>query len=1275
MNNRLQFRHCNTLFETRQEAIEYIQAQIRFATEGLALKDKSQGFSLYGEPTVLKYKNEDDATNPHIIIAVGAVTNEGTQYNDNRFCIIDVDKTASDIESLESALADTVKALSVITKDTNSLKLNAEKTEDGTVISGDVAVAESQVFTNKYGKSVRPNIIKSTDEGLFAHVNMTYVPSEDKIIFSVNGKDSVFKINNNYLVEGYYTKKDETLHLIEKDGTDIAISLENLIAEWGVEGEASNTPIVLTREEVKYGDDPQHHHVEPWQDILKADVRIADKEARPYNILEKTSDGRYLYVDGLASKVTYYKDGKVTDMQTALDAITNDVANDSTNIIYKKASGYYASAKLSYDNVKNALTFTTSTVDGGVNNETFTLNAVKFFEKAYYDAHTEILYIQYIDGNGQVQTIEIPITDMVSDWEVQNTAHNVKINKMRNVSGPDIVSADVNIYKDDNNILVDKNHELFVKGTADNIKYGKKSNVEEALDSLNNNVKDLTAKVGSNTDRLDMVNAELAVETERAKGEESRIEGKVDAETARSTAKDNEQAAAIKDINDKIGDGFSITDSVRKNIDDLNAELEKKINDVLSADASVTVEDGNNATKNIKVNVSGIKEDEMDNIITLHNDGLYVGVDLTYDEEKNQLTFNTSGDKNAKVFDLKTTPWDIDNKQESPITLDKASIDGVDRLSADVRISAKGDNILEKGDGVLYVSSSAITANKNDIDSLRADINVIKDDADIEKNTRQDADNRLKEAIDAEALARVTKDTEFDERIGNNTKAITNLIDTIDDEVAKRESGDAELRDELRTQSSSITDLRVNLSSEITDRKAADTKIESDLSKEISDRVEAIDDIKEALKPLDLQGSQTIEVTKESNKTVFNVRIANGGDNIIVSDTTSTYHGIYSTVRLKYDKSANKLRLYGPNQKQLGEEIELSPSSLIEEVRYDSATQEIVIKYTKSGDSESSEFRIPLTDLFNEWNTDNDRCKGISLTKEDANDTNKGIAKLYGEVLISDNPMNLLAYQDEKYLFADKSGIDKALADIECVSGFTDGFADAVFGDHHGIECGDPFHYIASTNTHYLQEAKSMKDADNILDSKVYEAITTLENVSGDSTSMKEVLGAVIDPSDGKVKYPTSEERCLLKEVKSFAEADKVLESAVCALQNMMVDAQSPTNETKIETIGLNKYIKVNTRLSHGKDYHSWGEDNEFEITNYDVDDENTEFTDTNVLRVVDVTGHEIGLKPYSKYNGLYLSNIWDCGEYTEDGEKYKTDESAEAQNLYESKYKNSVRN
>lgn len=559
--NRLQFRHHPDIFNTREEAIEYIQSKIRFADKGLAFEDPKYGYSLLAEPTVLLYRNENEdsercedlgSKGPHVIIAIGSKTNETSQYCENKFCIIDIDKTEEEISDLGGELEKAVKGLAIFTRDTNTLKLYSEKTDDGTIISGDVVVATSQIFDD----ARKPNIILSTDGGLFTYVNMEYDKDNDLLTFTVNGETKQWLINNNYLIGGWYSKKDESLHLKSKDDSEIVIPLESLIDEWGVEGVASNTPIVLTRENVKYGDNSLHNHVEPWQDVLKADIRLAD---RKYNILKKTSDGRYLYVDGLANNITFFKDGEEMTVQEALANAVKGVSNDSTNIIYEKADGYYATAALKYLNKENKLVFTTSNVTGGTTTEEIKLNSVEAFKKIVYDPVTETLIIMYVDGNGDIQECDVPIGEMMQDWEwdIVNDGHNVKLHKQRVIGGNDKVSADAAIYDDPDNILVDKNHELFVKGTADNIRYGGDGKVSDELDKLNANDADINARLNETSGKVDTLRVEFDAEAERATSEEQRIENKLDNEIVRSKEKDAEHDTKISTIEQTIGDGFS----------------------------------------------------------------------------------------------------------------------------------------------------------------------------------------------------------------------------------------------------------------------------------------------------------------------------------------------------------------------------------------------------------------------------------------------------------------------------------------------------------------------------------------------------------------------------------------------------------------------------------------------------------------------------------------------------------------------------------------------
>ena len=692
MENRLQFRHHTPIFETRQEAIDYIYTQIRYNTDtGLPAIDRSYGFSLLAEPTILRYKNEEDESNPHVIIAIGAATNDGTVgYGDNRFCIIDIDKTEKEIAELNGLIEDAVKGLSIVALNSNTLALHAEKTDEGTVVSGDVKLADGVIFDDFR----RQNSILETENGLFMHVSMTYDQENDTIKFIVNGDALDVRLSNSKLASGVYDKKDESIHLFNNDGSEVVIDCEELIAEWGIEGENSKTPVVLTRDEIGYSSDDGHYHVEPWQDVLRADVRLKDeqkvlqddgtyryeKDPESTNILNRTSDGRYLFVDGRASNIIYYDNGVKSNVRDVLDKVTkNKPSSDDRNIIQSKVDGLFASSSLEYVTAENTLVFKAS----GQPDTRIKLNSVELFKNIYYDGTTEELVIIYVDAEGQVQVEKIPIGDMLRDWEweAQNDGHNVWITKTRIVNGNDKVSADARIYESDDNILVDRAHQLYVKGTADNIKYGEESNVKEALDSL-------IASAASTSDLTD-------------------LEAKVDAEIERSTEKDAEHDAAIAEI---------------------KATADAAINDIVNEDHSINVDKTDPLKPVVGVNLSSEVEDGRKNIIKLNNDGLYANVDLSYVQGENKLIFHTSGEETDKEIKL-DGGWRPSENTDGAIILTKEAYPGEPQevLSAEVIINTThDDNALVNDHGSLYVGANSIVEKSTVFQCLSAETKAVE---------------------------------------------------------------------------------------------------------------------------------------------------------------------------------------------------------------------------------------------------------------------------------------------------------------------------------------------------------------------------------------------------------------------------------------------------------------------------------------------------------------------------------------------------------------------
>ena len=742
MKDRLQFRHHDAIFNTREDAINYIKYDIRFSENGLSKDDVKQLFSLYAEPTVLRYKNADDESNPHIILAIGSKSNqvEGAQYSDNKFCFIDIDKTEDEIEALGDKLKNAITSLEIFTRDTSTLSLSVDKNESGETLSGNVKVPATDIING----TVTNNTLKVTENGIFTYVNLNYDKDTDKLTFTVNGDTKEWNVNNDYITGGTYSIKDESLHLNMHSGNEIVIPFEELINEWDVEGEDADSPIVLTREKVIYEDDKvvDHRHGNRWQDTLKADVRIAKI---PHNILNRTEDGKALYVKGTAGNIKFFKDGKEMTVADALIECANKkLSTDNDNMIYERPDGYFAMSRLTYDAKENTLTFTTSNQSGGTTDEKIELNSIKIIDDARYDRDTESLIFTYTTAKGEYKKLVVPVGSLIDEWVVNNDGHNVILKKERKSNvDKDILSADVRVSSLDNNILVEKGDGLYVNGEAKNIKYGDNSSVEHEISAAKESI----------------VN-----EIERAKKAEK------------------EASDAISNVVATIGSGFTTDthETVTCKVEQLDNAIKSKVSSVGKIDNSVVVDvsDANNPKVGVKLS-SDKRDEKIPNLIELHENGLFAAVDLSYDESRNSLTFTTTnGSKTIKLamnsfvdniyYDAsrevivieytvngKKMPnvevpvrtlineWTVSDNTDGAVKLKKtvnnsgASDNNKDILSAEVIIDKNhGDNMLINDNGALYVSSGIVKEVASKLDK------------EIERATKKDEslENKIDEA-------------------------------------------------------------------------------------------------------------------------------------------------------------------------------------------------------------------------------------------------------------------------------------------------------------------------------------------------------------------------------------------------------------------------------------------------------------------------------------------------------------------------------------------------
>ena len=1346
MKDRLQFRHHDAIFDTREEAIAYMLRDIRNSEVGLANTDRSQTFSLYAEPTVLRYKNVDDETNPHIILAVGAVSNqnEGAQYDDNRFCFIDIDNTEKEISTLDEKIQQAIESLTLFVSDTNTLRLSIERSDSGNTLSGDVKIPSTALVNDN---NVAPNIIKATDNGIFTYVNMTYDKDTDKITFTVNGDTNEWDVNNDYLTGGTYSVEDESLHLNMLKGKEIVVPLEELINEWDVEGEDANSPIVLTRDKVLYEKDTVtgHRHVSKWQDTLKADVRIS-KDVN-FNILEKTENNKALYVRGTADNINFFYNGENMKVSDVLkECIKKKLSTDNDNIIYERPDGIFATAKLEYDIKGNALIFTSSNQTGGTTTERFELNTIKIIENARYDKDTESLIFTYITAKGEVQQLSIPLSSLIEEWTVSNDGHSVRLSKERHPSNDkDVLTADVKVSSLDNNILVEKGDGLFVKGTADNVKYSDNSSVKDEISSTKETL---------------------------------------DSEIKRAQNAEKEVSDAISDIRTTIGSGFTTDthENITCKIEHLSDEVASKVTSVTAKDNTVVVDNTDTNNPKVGIKVSSFKRDgNIPNLISIQDDGIFAAVDLAYDEEHNALTFTTTNatktinltmnsivdsiyydnTKEAIIIEYtvngKKMPnvevpvralineWTVSDNTDGAIKLtkkvnNKTALDNSqDILSAEIIIDkVHDDNMIVNDNGALYVSSRQI----NDVSSRL--------DAEIERSIAKDGEHtnlidankasiaQLDKDVKAEVARATAKDTELTSSVSAIEKKVTDIgtsSDTVKSdlasEIARAKEKEGELEASLIAETTRAekeeTSIKTNLEKESTRATTAESVLSNAITDETARAKAKEGELEASVNDAKLTFVDTTSVKVDAtNKSAVKVsaKIAKSNNNLITLSNDDE-QGLYASVSVQYDVAKDVLSLIGSDGTSVLSTTKLGAGSIVETITYDKDNKELVILYKTAGGREET-VSVSVEDLFNEWEVDSDENNVAIELRKAHNVGEKDV--LTAKVQVLNDPTNMLSINNNK-LYVSNEKVEKNATDIastktdvatvsgkvetltENVNANLDELKDLERASLGVVRPGEEVTYVPHTDAHFINTANSLHGADSLLDVAIFDVKTDVEGVKNDVKGIKtdvegiktdvgvvktdvegvktevesvkadvksvktdvegikttseekskelkrlETVIGVVGNGDTPIVYP-NRGNGILDGSTTYADADDKLESEVLKLRNLTSSTYTSTAKLYAEGADTEKKLKVDVKVSRGKG--SSMEEGNLVITS--VND--AEFSNTNVLRKVEIAGESIE----SNVNGLFLSNSWDCGEYT-------ADDTPTAQNIFDTKYSNEKR-
>ena len=261
----------------------------------------------------------------------------------------------------------------------------------------------------------------------------------------------------------------------------------------------------------------------------------------------------------------------------SLAEMIETISNTLTGVLFEDEDKTKA-IKFDYNPGRNILYYTAGTETGEIK-----LSQAAIVEDAYYDAETEELVIEFILGEGEKQEVRIPVAGLITEWDVADT-DTVHLNKKRTVGpGPDVLSADVKVSDDSDNMLVAKSDGLYVSNSGLTKVENELGAVKEDLALLEDGHFPADYFSGGTINGSTNIQEALL---------------KLDGKLAEDEAKHDEDIAAVRneisELSDKVDSGFtSVNDAIESLDEKVDSGFTKnKVEFELDGDAShLTLED------------------------------------------------------------------------------------------------------------------------------------------------------------------------------------------------------------------------------------------------------------------------------------------------------------------------------------------------------------------------------------------------------------------------------------------------------------------------------------------------------------------------------------------------------------------------------------------------------------------------------------------------------------------------------------------------------------
>lgn len=392
-----------------------------------------------------------------------------------------------------------------------------------------------------------------------------------------------FSVRLNEDSESYLSVSEEGIKLMGIDAkfaetseyVDAQVLAEKNRAE-AAEQTKANAADVYTKAEIdNKGYLTEHQDISNLATIASVDAvtEVAAENANAIQELSAEVDNmKFVTKETDTVRMTMVKETGAETRVLGSDVKLKTLSGENANIIKSDANGLYATVTFSYDKATNKITF-----NDGNGNKVFELNNFGILQEAFYDSENKSIVLVVKKDDESTERITIPVADLVNEWSVQNNTNSpILLSKTAGEDG-DVLSAEVSILNNENNLLVNDNGSLFVDSDCNSHKalWGNEvTNVQGVINILWGAYNDIS--------QIKQDIADLEEDNENIKNTLADLQEDLDNQKGQIAANTSD-IADIKERVENLENGFGDLTTTVNNFDNRITEAENKAQQALDA--------------------------------------------------------------------------------------------------------------------------------------------------------------------------------------------------------------------------------------------------------------------------------------------------------------------------------------------------------------------------------------------------------------------------------------------------------------------------------------------------------------------------------------------------------------------------------------------------------------------------------------------------------------------------------------------------------------------